>query len=73
MQVHASRRSRLAATMRAQGGGVAIVFTAPETATDPLTRLAAEEARCTRSGRIAMWVMALAGVALVALLAFGQG
>ena len=32
MQVHASRRSRLAATMRAQGGGVAIVFTAPEKA-----------------------------------------
>ncbi len=30
MQVHASRRARLAATMRERGGGVAILFTAPE-------------------------------------------
>jgi Xaa-Pro aminopeptidase len=30
MQVHATRRAQLAATMRANGGGVAIVFTAPE-------------------------------------------
>jgi Xaa-Pro aminopeptidase len=30
MQAHASRRSRLAADMRKRGGGVAILFTAPE-------------------------------------------
>ena len=30
MQVHASRRARLTDAMRAQGGGVAILFTAPE-------------------------------------------
>jgi Xaa-Pro aminopeptidase len=32
MQVHASRRTRLAAAMRARGGGVAVLFTAPEQA-----------------------------------------
>ena len=32
MQVHASRRARLAAAMRERGGGVAVLFTAPEVA-----------------------------------------
>ena len=32
MQVHASRRTRLAAAMRERGGGIAVLFTAPEVA-----------------------------------------